>query len=518
MPGKKHKHHALLFRIPQSLFRIPYHPFRILPFFFFPVVLIYLVQHDPFFWDTVQLASKHAHFFYANGLQWAALPPLIDSGHPPVFGYYLAAVWTVFGKTLPVSHWAMLPFLLGIVLTLYHLGRRLGGPWAFWLLPLVLLDPVLAGQMTLVSPDVVLAFFFLLAVEAGLAKRQGLLALAILGLCAISMRGMMTAGALCLWECGVRIAECGIWGPRVQKIPHSAFRTPHSLVPHSAFRIPHSAIPYSYLPGFAFAAWFLWWHRQATGWTGYHAASSWAPAFEAVHGLALVKNVLVLGWRWLDFGRIFEWCMLAFLVRKFWRRKINAPDSTWLPMDKNLLLLLACVILLGSPSAILYHNLSAHRYFLAGFLILHLLVFQCIAKINLAENLKPWLFTALILGMATGNLWIYPRGISMDWDSTLAHQPYPRLRAEAVAFLETQKVDFSTIGSAFPNLNTGENLYLNGDERIFAELDWERNAYIFASNIYNDLSAADYERLQRDWTLLYRQAQAGVWIEIYRRR
>ena len=497
-------------KIPHSAFRIPHFLYSLLPFLAYPIALIWATQHDPFFWDTVQLASKHAHHFYENGLHWTALPAHIDSGHPPVFGFYLACIWTLFGKTLPASHWAMLPFLLGIVMLLYQLGKRLGGhTWAFWLLPLVLLDPVLAGQMTLVSPDVVLVCFFLLAVEAGLGQNRWLLALAVLGLCAISMRGMMTAGALFIWqlaEYGIRNTEYGIfcthWSPF--RIPHSVFRTPHS-----AFRIP-----YSFLPGFAFAAGFLWWHQRATGWTGYHPGSSWAPAFERVQGLALVKNLLVVGWRWLDFGRVFEWLAVGYLLRNFWRSKMKLLEAQWMALP----LLLGCLLLLLSPSAILYQNLSAHRYFLAGFLTLHLLVFQWISHATWATRTKSWLFTAFLIGLATGNFWIYPRGISMDWDSTLAHQPYHRLRAEAVDYLEKQGVDYQTVGSAFPNLNTGENLLLNGDQRQFTHLDWQLNKYIFASNVCNDFSNSDYERLHRDWDLLYRQAQAGVWVEIYRRR
>ncbi len=477
---------------------------RLLPFLACPVALLWTVQQDPFFWDTVQLASRHAHHFYENGLRWTVLPPVIDSGHPPLFGLYLAAVWTLFGKTLPVSHWAMLPFLWAIVLVLYRLGQRLGGDqWAFWLLPLVLLDPVLAGQMTLVSPDVALACFFLLAVEATLGQKRWLLAFAVLGLCAISMRGMMISGVLFVWQWGFRNGEFGLRNfiPRVAPMPHAAFR-----------------MPYAFLPGFVLAAGFLWWHQRATGWTGYHPSSSWAPAFERAQGLALLKNILVLGWRWLDFGRVVEWLVVGTLLWKFWRSKSLSSSFRFGSLGIALLLLLILTWFFLSPSAILYHNLSAHRYFLAGFLTFHLLVFQWIAQADWSGRVKVWLFSGLTVAMATGNLWVYPPGISMDWDSTLAHQPYHQLRAEGLAFLEKEGVDFQTVGSLFPNLGSGEHILLNGDPRRLAELDWQHNTYIFASNVFNDLSAADYARLRRDWDLRYRRAHAGVWIEIYHRR
>ncbi|MFN4257292.1 MAG: hypothetical protein ACK4Q5_20010, partial [Saprospiraceae bacterium] len=178
---------------------------RHLSFFVAVIALTWFVRDVPFFWDTVQLGSKHAHHFFENGLRWLPLPPEIDSGHPPTFGFYLACVWAVFGKSLAVSHFAMLPFLLGIAWLLVRLSPPQpphdgGSPHWFWLPLLALADPVLAGQMALVSPDVLLVFFFLLAVQQIYRPLRGgrggiWLALGILGLCLISMRGMMVAGA-----------------------------------------------------------------------------------------------------------------------------------------------------------------------------------------------------------------------------------------------------------------------------------------------------------------------------------
>jgi hypothetical protein len=457
-------------------------------FFFFAITaFVWSVQHDPFFWDTVQLASKHAHFFYENGLRWAALPTDIDSGHPPALGFYLATVWHFLGKNLPASHWAMLPFLLLNAWLLYRLGRRLGGEvWAFWLLPLALLDPVVLGQSALVSPDVALLSFLLLAIEGILGARTMFVALGILGLCAVSMRGMMTAAGLAAWATFLALQRA---------------RDLRSIVV--------AGLPF--LPGFVLAAWFLCWHHDATGWVGFHAGSPWARAFERASGAVFLKNILVVGWRFVDFGRVAEWAILAWLLwrgRAFWAKS-------------PLLALFICLGIFLLPSALLYRNLSAHRYLLPLFAAFHLLVFQWIVQ----SPPQFWgkigaggVLALLAVSLALGNLWIYPRGISMDWDSTLAHRPYHDLRAEAVAFLEEKKVDFQTVGSAFPNLNTGEHLLLNGDQRRFADKDFSHNRYIFASNIFNDFSESDYDILHRDWVLIWQKKRAGVWVEIYTKR
>lgn len=458
---------------------------------FLPITALFVWQNQnsPFFWDTVQLGSKHAHFFYENGLRWAPLPPDIDSGHPPLFGWLLAAAWTLFGKTLPVGHWLMFPFLAGNVVLLWRIGLRLGGnEWAAWLLPLALLDPVLAGQSALVSPDIALTFFFLLSVSGLLYGRRWWVAAGVFGLCCISMRGMMTAGALFVF--GSYLA----WS-RTQR--DSRFATVRYFF--------QSTLPF--LPGFLFAAWFLWWHQKNTGWTGFHPASPWAAAFQPVGLKGILRNAAILGWRWTDLGRFVEWLFLLILIsqrRTFWRSKMF-----WLWV----------ILTLGlSFSALRYHNLSAHRYFLPAYLALHLFVFQQLAQISWSHFYKKVTFALVVICLATGNLWIYPRGISMDWDATLAHLPYHRLRAEMVDYLDAQHIPFSAVGSAFPNLNTGENLLLNGDQRRFAALDLAQNQYVLASNVFNDIDGEEYAVLERDWQLVRHTQQAGVWMALYRRR
>ncbi|MCC6726003.1 MAG: glycosyltransferase family 39 protein, partial [Saprospiraceae bacterium] len=155
------------------------------------------MRENPFFWDTVQLASKHGHHFYETNFQSFILPNEIDSGHPPIFGAYLALAWKLFGKTLPVSHFAMLPFIFGIVILLMQIGKKLlGEKNAVWLPLLSFADPVLASQSILVSPDIIVVCFFLASVWAIWQKKPWLLTIGITVLALVSMRGMMLCTAL----------------------------------------------------------------------------------------------------------------------------------------------------------------------------------------------------------------------------------------------------------------------------------------------------------------------------------
>ena len=463
-----------------------------IPFLFLLLILsawVASVQHGPFFWDTVQLGSKHAHFFYKNGLNWALLPTSIDSGHPPAFGYYLAVVWTVFGKSLPASHWAMFPFLAGLAWATLQLGKRLGREnLTYWLAPIVFLDPVIAAQSALVGPDLVLACFFMLALHGLLNKKNYWILLGVTGLCMISMRGMLTAGALFAWQLMVH-REGG--GASVRQLAERGLL---------------------FIPGFTLAIGFLGWHYTATGWVGHHPDSPWAPAFEHVTGPGLFRNILVVGWRWLDFGRVFEWLLLAYLVIKMPFGGVSARS----PYFTSLLILFGCLLVFLTPSALIYNNLSAHRYFLPGFLCLHLVVFHWLALTDLKFWKKTLLISALALGLATGNCWLYPNGISMGWDATLAHLPYHKLRAHMLAYIDAHQIPFENIGTAFPNNNTGEALLLNGDDRRFAEKDWQKNDYMLVSNIFNDFSAEDIQRLEQEWVPVKRSRQGGVWLTLYK--
>ena len=83
--------------------------------------ITYFSQHIPFFWDNVSLVSRLAAYYYDTNFQNIILPNDIDPGHPPFYPLYVAAIWTIFGKTLAVSHWLVYPFLLGTYWLYYRL-------------------------------------------------------------------------------------------------------------------------------------------------------------------------------------------------------------------------------------------------------------------------------------------------------------------------------------------------------------------------------------------------------------
>jgi len=228
------------------------------PFFIAFTFLTFLVKDHAFFWDTVQLASRHAHWYFDNNFRYFFPPESFDSGHPPLFGMLLASMWKIFGKSLWVSHFTMLPFLFGCFFFLNYLGEYfLGKGKSGYLLLLVAVDPFFIGQSILVSPDILLVFAWLMGLWSILKNRKVTLILSTIFLAAISMRGMMVVFSLFLFEV-FRLYD--------QKFTRNSFLK----------------IFLYYLPSGIFSLIFLYFHYKHTGWIGYHEASPWAPTFEKV--------------------------------------------------------------------------------------------------------------------------------------------------------------------------------------------------------------------------------------------
>lgn len=458
----------------------------------FLAVLTYLSQDHIFFWDTIQFAGKHGQWFYDQHFREWLLPESIDSGHPPVFGWYLASIWMLFGKSLAVSHWAMFTFLAGMVWQLLRLGRaKFNNIHIGWLLLVVLLDPVLLGQSVLVSPDVVLIFFFLWGLNSLEAGQSPAFALACLGMAAISTRGMMLVAGLGLYQLWTGWPELksfrlGVWWTKYRP----------------------------YLPAALFSLAFIWIHYQQTGWIGYHADSPWASNFERVDLRGFIRNLGILGWRWLDYGRIFLWGIAAFLVFKHRRAIVETGCNPSLP--GQMMVLLFCITGMLSISFLMYRGLHAHRYLLPAFLIFNITCLIGIDRLNNRKLRQPLLVIAL-LAMITGNLWIYPERIAQGWDATLAHWPYYELRDQMLDHLAEQRIPLGEVGTAFPDIGPLNDRDLSGRMDGFKAKSLDMDRYILYSNIMNDFTDVEIAELQEEWTAIAQFRRMGVFLTLYER-
>jgi hypothetical protein len=424
-------------------------------------LLIWLTREHVFFWDTIQLASKQADWFYQNDFRYLLLPERIDSGHPPGFGIYLALWWKVLGRTLFVSHLAMAPWLFLFFYQLLTLSRELISTYRGYGLALfALANAVWWGQAVLVSPDVALAALFVTGLRATLRWRPWLLALIVAGLAVLSMRAMFVGVAFFLWR------SYDLWC-RQERSGAAYLR---ALLP--------------FLPGGLIGLAFLSYHYLATGWVGYHADSPWAPAFTRVGFSTLLRNGVIFGWRIADYGHLFCWLALAYVG---W----SVPESRRDSLAQQLLALLVILLLLLGLPVVLHQGLLNHRYFLPIYLTLDVLTAYLLLRFASARGY--WLVG---IGLLSGNLWLYPQSIAQGWDATPAHLPYYQLRQELLDTIEARGIAPDSVGTAFPERGPFDDRDLSGRQAGFHPYELGRDRYILHADVMNDLDG-DLPELRR---------------------
>ncbi|HNU77317.1 MAG: hypothetical protein WBK43_02515 [Prolixibacteraceae bacterium] len=463
------------------------------------LALFFLTAGLPFFWDTLQLASRHAHFFYETRFTSLFLPNDMDSGHIPVFGMYLAMVWQIFGRSLAVSHLAMLPFVAGILLFTrrvvdHFFKSRYNGVIVLFLVA----DATILAQITLVSPDVWILCFFTMALWAFVRKKRILLGAASVGLALTSMRGMMIVAAF--FFTGL-ILECFL--PE-KKVPGRKWYSPAAAY---FFRM----LPV-YLPAAILSALYLGLHFLRTGWIGYHPDMPWYDHFTRVDLLGFVRNVFIFGWRLVDHGRIFIWITAVALAVYAFRKHLQT--------DAKGRLLIIFTLVLGvvfSYSALTYKNLSGHRYLIPLFfmvalsVIYHLHLFSGIRR-------KPLVLLLLLAALLSGNFWVYPDPIAKGWDASLAYLPYQQMRREMNCFIDAEGIDYAETATSFPNNIALKYLDLSDDARSFATIggDPSQYRYILYSNVFNDFPEELPRRLEKEWVKVKEFRRVQVRMVLYR--
>ena len=457
------------------------------------VLALYLITlHYSFFWDTIQLSSMQANHFYENGFKSFLLPDLIDSGHIPAFGYYLALWWKALGRHLWVSHLAMLPFILGILYQLKNLaGQYVRGRQLPVLFFLVLIDPTLLAQMTLVSPDVALVFFFLLGFNALLNKRKAMLAIAIAALFLVSMRGMMVGFVLALSQILFYRDTKKTW---LLSLIQSGLKT-----------------WYVYMPAVLVFIFYNAYHLKAKGWMAFHGNSPWAESFEVVGMSAFLKNLIVVDWRFLDFGRFIVWLVMAYI---FFKHRKSMRDYLGQRANRKLIVLFWILVAVLVMSMVWAKGLLAHRYFLPAYLLAALFAGRMLLEFSVKQMERRVLICLWIVILLSGHLWIYPKNISQGWDSSLAYMPYDHLRKQSIQYLDDAHIDLNSVGSFFPNLRRLSDTDLSDDDRRLAVFDGS-NDYVLYSSVFN-LSDQQLEILAMEYEIIERFGEGRVYFLLYK--
>lgn len=466
------------------------------------------------------LSSMQGQWFYEQG--FVPLPADIDVGHPPLLPSVLAFSWHYFGKTLAVSHWTMLPFLLMIVYAAHHLTLSFFTPLQSVLCAsLILIQPTLLAQASLVSPDVLLIAFFMLALCCFFEKKyllndkhkqwkeqivSSLYAVALMLLAMTSLRGMMCVVMLLLAECGFVLAS--------QLGKNGVVWQEQTLLNPRWYRILAKVL-ISYLPAFMlFLIWFLW-HKQTTGTIGWHNPAStefYRPLWDLV---GLGKNMVVFVWRLADFGAVSIWLVLGASIYAAYKQKI-------LPHYWDIRLAILGGVMLGVwlivVSVLPIYSIS-HRYFLPLHILSIYATFRGMMLFPL--RIRRVLYCASCLALLTGHLWVflYPQQIAKGWDATLAYLPYHAARCEVLARMQERDISSSTVASRnfatfapkFLDLETSANTSIHA----FRNVPLDSTRYVFWSSVLNGFSDDDLQRLQT-WECVERVESFGIIVELRR--
>jgi hypothetical protein len=266
-----------------------------------------------------------------------------------------------------------------------------------------------------------------------------------------------------------------------------------------------------YVPAGLVALAFLSYHYLETGWIGYHAGSEWAPSFERAGFRQMLKNTLLLGWRLLDFGLVFIWLVLGVAAWRIWWKRL-AYDKAKL---RTTTLLFGLSTLLLSLTFLLYAQLHQHRYLLPMMIALQWLAFTLVTNSALQRQWKIGLLTLMTLGPISGHFWVYPDQVAQGWDSSLAHLPYYRLKAQMIDYLDEKGIPLQEVGTAFPEIGPQYYKDLSGRQTGFAAKDLSEQRFILYSNVMNDFTDGELMQLQEEWQVLQAYTANRVKIILY---
>jgi len=460
--------------------------YKLLFFTLVGFVIFYFSQHNILFWDNVLFVSKFGNHLYTTSVFNWNIPDSFDPGHPPFLASLLALAWKLLGHKLWVSHLVMLPFSVGLLYQLQVFVSYYVKTYylQFFALLLLLLDPSLSAQFVQVNPEITILFLFFLAINSILYQRYYLKIIALFFLSVVSLRSMMLAGGIFLFEF---INLIVLHKQKIKSVLNSKFILSYVI---------------GSIPGVSF----LIWHFLTKGWLQTHPDSPWGGLRALASPMIFFKNSIILAHRYLDFGRVFLILFIFVLILKlkkdFFTKEI-----------KQLLLLSVSSVFFIIVTSLAYTNTIGHRYFIVSYITIGLLSFL---SISYFVKRKKIIYILLLLGLITGNLWIYPRTISQGWDASLAYLPYRNLRVEAMKYMEKEHIQFEETATFFPNDSSPiDNIDLSGNMQSF-ESYTGKNKYIFYANVYN-LTDEQYQNIDKNYSKIKGFTKFNIHIYLYKR-
>lgn len=447
-------------------------------FLFFTFLTIYSLN-IPFFWDGT-FVSAFACKLYDGTYTIFNLPPISDNNTIfPLFSAYLFIVWKLFTKSLLVSHLAMLPFLLGISYEFYKLSKRfLQDRFVYFALLLLVFEPTFITQSILISYDIILLYLFLLLLNQLLKKQYTTYFFLIPILVFYSVRGIFLTLSLAIIQ----------------------FVLTYPKNKYSSFLIVLKTNLLSFI--FICLAVFL---KFRTGDVNKN------PHEQIVSFAMMLRQLIFIGWKIADFGRIVLW--LFFIIGSYFIYKRKKEDENF----KTLLLIIFIPTLLTALFMIPFSNPIAHRYFMFTYLLLIIGVCYILQHIN-SKKIVHSLMLVFVISSFSGNFWLYPERYGNGWDSSLKVLPYFQLKDQMDKYIQQNNIAPAEVGTQFPLIADKRFSYLSDSSYEYTNV-WSgpinNYHYFLQSNVINTDIPEQIEDVKRNWNLLKEFKSGQVYLQLY---
>ena len=442
------------------------------------LILIYVLSNAnvfTFFADATACISRPATFFYDNDLKQFIFSGKYDNGDPKVIQYLLASWWHIAGRNMMTTHIFFIAATAGMLLQLKKFcwlsAKKITDTengadlFSFAAFAVAISDPTVLSQSILMTTDVWLCFFGLLAMNSVLDSRKKQMCISMLLLCMTSRRGMICSAVIMI--------ICHFTGNNNSETKKK------NLV--------------AMTPAVVYVICFVIFRLSHQGWIFTSPDNIWGGTGETASIGQLAKNICIYGFQNLEYGRFLLWLLLltAVFIRK------NATDL-YKRLQTNWTLYVAMQIAIAMVTLPL-SNMIGERYFTMSFIIFDVTATLCI--INTArkelENISiKWQHCGLLfvcVGLFASNFIIYREKMAQSWDCSLAHTEFYNIRKKCMLWIEEQGIDKKNIASGM-NISGPQNLIFvdNDSSEIKNEITSETRYYLYSNICNEDDEMIDY--------------------------
>ncbi len=455
----------------------------------FSIVLVFYTLNYPFYWDNTVQISVPANWYYQTNFNFFYLPDSIATGHPTFVGMYFSFLWKFFGRSLMVSHLAMLPFIFGLLFQLHKFLRNVNiknNLTVILILAVIVFDATFLSQLSLITFDVIQLFFFFLCVNLILTDRNKVFAFCYIILMLISLRASIMAGGLLIFNILFNYYYLN------KKIKLSDYL--------------------KYIPGVVALFIFLLLFKINKGWVVHNTVSNnWEGSGSFASFYQIMRNVGVFIWRLIDFGRVGVFAFfLFFIIKSAAIRKFQ--DDTL----KILFLIILTQFIVFFSIIIVYQNPFGHRYLLSIIIPTFVLtVYWIRTYIKLPSLALASVFVILI----SGHFWLYPLKISQGWDATTLHWKYFNVSEKMDDFIKENGIDKKEIATFFPNRASRYLTHLEDDKNDVYSGVLFKNKYILYSNAFNitDEAIDSLYSKNKHWKLIKNYTDGRIFMSLFQK-